>query len=114
MVCEFSAPTNDTRVITKAVCSQIDAIYAEGVRFYKCGVGALELIDASHYQPDMFVASQDNKELMGCLDFINNKYGRNTMYLAAQGVEQKFAMRRAFLSPQYTTRVSDIPVIHCI
>lgn len=113
MVCEFSAPTNDTRIITKAVCSQVDALYAEGVRFYKCGVGALELIDASHYQPDMFVASQDNKALMGCLDFINNKYGRNTMYLAAQGIEQKFAMRRAFLSPQYTTRLADLPKIYC-
>ncbi|MFD2821990.1 DUF4113 domain-containing protein [Paraglaciecola chathamensis] len=33
--------------------------------------------------------------------------------MAAKGFEQKFAMRREFLSPQYTTKWSDIPKIKC-
>ncbi|WP_106387084.1 DUF4113 domain-containing protein [Pseudohongiella nitratireducens] len=34
--------------------------------------------------------------------------------MAAQEIEQKFAMRRQFLSPQFTTRLSDLLSIYCI
>ncbi|WP_458576045.1 DUF4113 domain-containing protein [Aliamphritea spongicola] len=50
---------------------------------------------------------------MACMDAINMRYGRNTVHVASQGFQQKFAMRREFLSPQYTTRLSDIPRIQC-
>ncbi|WP_318248913.1 DUF4113 domain-containing protein [Paraglaciecola chathamensis] len=50
---------------------------------------------------------------MSCMDRINAKYGRSTVHIAAKGFEQKFAMRRSFLSPQYTTKWSDIPKIIC-
>lgn len=113
MICHFPVPTSDTRVIAKAACSEIDNLYREGVRFYKCGVGALEVVDASQHQQDLFSQSPDNPALMRCMDMINHKYGRNTLHLAAQGIEQKFAMRREMLSPQFTTRLSDIPVIYC-
>jgi DNA polymerase V len=50
---------------------------------------------------------------MACMDTINARYGRSTVHIAAKGFEQKFAMRRAFLSPQYTTKLGDIPKIIC-
>ncbi|WP_425439639.1 DUF4113 domain-containing protein [Photobacterium proteolyticum] len=33
--------------------------------------------------------------------------------MAAQGTEQKWAMRRKLLTPQYTTQWADIPSIKC-
>ena len=91
----------------------IEQIFRKGVRFYRCGVGLVDLSDKASYQYDLFNPSIDNSELMAALDKINAKYGRNTVHLAGQGIEQKFAMRREYLSPQYTTRLSDIPKILC-
>ncbi len=112
-VCHFPSPTNDTRLMTSAACSNIDEVFRQGVQFYKCGVGAIELIETTQYQHDLFTTSQDSPALMECIDQINHRYGRDTLRLAAQGIEQKFAMRRRFLSPQYTTRLCDLPKIYC-
>ncbi len=109
----FEVPTSDTLVIARAVSLMIDQLYRAGVRFYKCGVGLVELVDAAGYQTDLFSISSDNPALMQCMDQINKRYGRNTLHIAGQGIEPKYAMRRAFLSPQYTTRIADIPKIFC-
>ncbi|WP_462055521.1 DUF4113 domain-containing protein, partial [Vibrio cholerae] len=39
--------------------------------------------------------------------------GSDAIFLAAQGITQKWAMRREMLSPQYTTRWKDLPKIKC-
>lgn len=79
-----------------------------------CGIGLLDFCDADNYQHDMFSQSEDSPELMRIMDTINQKYGRSTVHLAGRGIEHKFSMRREFLSPQYTTRWSDIPRLYCI
>ncbi|TPH19230.1 hypothetical protein [Litorilituus lipolyticus] len=43
-------------------------IYAPNVRFYRCGVGAVELTDS--YQPDLFSGDINKPELMKCLDSV--------------------------------------------
>lgn len=114
---EFPAPTSDTCIIAHAVSALVDSVFRRGVKFYKCGVGLIELVDAAHYQQDMFNVLHDKTDLMHCIDRINYRYGRNTVHVAAQGTTpgatQKFAMRREFLSQQYTTRLADIPKIFC-
>lgn len=50
---------------------------------------------------------------MNAFDGINARYGRDTLFLAAQGIEQKWAMRRALLTPQYTTLWGGIPRVKC-
>jgi len=44
-----------------------------------------------------------SQELMWGLDRINEKYGRGTIRLAAEGVEKVWQMRRGNLSPRYKT-----------
>jgi DNA polymerase V len=117
----FPTPTSDTSIIAHAVSTLVDSVYRKGVKFYKCGVGLVELVDAAHYQQDLFNVLHDKTDLMHCIDRINSRYGRNTVHVAAQGTiqstmqgaTQKCAMRREFLSPQYTTRLADIPKIFC-
>jgi DNA polymerase V len=42
-------------------------------------------------------------------DGLNQRYERDTVFVAAQGIEQKWSMRRDRLTPQYTTRWKDVP-----
>tara|TARA_R110002167_G_scaffold204404_1_gene408458 strand:+ start:21442 stop:22713 length:1272 start_codon:yes stop_codon:yes gene_type:complete len=110
----FPTPTSDSREILSACSQAVLEIYRQGVRFYRCGIGLLDLCDQSKVQQDLFTPSQDSPELMSCMDAINARYGRNTVKLAGQGIEHKFTMRREYLSPQYTTRWADIPKIKCM
>jgi len=110
---QFTAATSDTGIIANAASTLIDTIFREGVRFYQCGIGLIELVDSNHHQQDLFNTSHDKSDLMRCMDSINARYGRNTVHIAGQGITQKFAMRREFLSPQYTTRLKDLPKIFC-
>jgi DNA polymerase V len=109
----FSSPTNDTCVMANAVSAIFNHIYQPGIRFYKCGVGALELTSQQFQQHDLFNTRADNPQLMNCLDAINSRYGKGMLSLASSKLSERWHMNRAFLSPQYTTRWADIPKIQC-
>ncbi len=108
----FPQGTNDSTVIAKALTEQLDNLFKPEVPYYRVGVGLLELLDERQQQLDLFSPSPHNPALMRCMDEINQRFGQ-VMQLAGEGITKPWAMRRAFLSPHYTTRWSDIPKIRC-
>lgn len=109
----FIMATDNTCEMAQAINSVIDSIYIEGVLFYRCGVGAIELNSRAFMQPDLFIPDHTNGDLMRCLDSINHRYGESTLKIATEGQHEKWQMRREFLSPQYTSQWRDIPKIQC-
>jgi DNA polymerase V len=107
-------PSSDSRVLSQLVSLAVNKIFQPGVRYYKSGVGAIELSDANVVQRDLFANSQDNNDLMTCLDNINTRFGKGALHLAARGFHQRSAMKRNFLSPQYTTNWAHIPRVQCL
>ena len=73
----------------------------------------MNLSSEKNQQLELFNAPSSGNKCMPVLDQINQKYGTDSLFLAAQGIDQKWAMRREFLTPQYTSRWSDIPKICC-
>ena len=54
---------------------------------------------------------QANSEaLMRVMDGINMS-GKGNLWFAGQGVQNTWAMKREMLSPAYTTRATDLPVV---
>jgi len=47
---------------------------------------------------------------MALMDKLNQR-GRGTLYFAGQGIQQAWQMKREMLSPRYTTRWSDLPIV---
>lgn len=113
IVYPFIMPTDNTCDIAQAINRVIDSIYSAGVKFYRCGVGAIELSSKSFIQPDLFIPDHHKSNLMKCLDNINHRYGDGTLKIATEGHNAKWQMRREFLSPQYTSQWGDIPKIQC-
>ncbi len=113
VVHRFSYPTADVTQITQAVSGLVSTLFAPDVRFYRVGVGLLDLVDADHEQADLFNPTPNNHPLMAVFDGLNQRYGQNTLFLGAQGIEQKWQMRRHFLTPQYTTDWGDLPKVKC-
>jgi len=109
---DFPLATDNVFSVASAIEQVLHILYVEGVPYYRCGVGAVELEGSDFQQQDLFL-SHENPALMDCYSRINQKFGKGTMQLGSESRQEKWAMRREFLSPRWTTRWSDIPEIHC-
>ena len=110
---QFTPPTNDTTQILKIISDNIHQLYKPGVHYYKIGIGLLDLSSEAHQQGDLFSPPKDNIPLMNVVDQINGRYGSDTTFFAAQGIDEQWSMRRSLLTPQYTTNWSHVPKIIC-
>ncbi len=110
----FINPTDDLRIITRFAKKCLQHIYKEGYHYKKAGVCLEGLIPNDPIQMDLFHQPSDEalekkEQLMSVFDNINQKYGRSTIRLAAEGYSKPWAMRSQMKSPAYTTRWSDLP-----
>lgn len=106
----MSQPTQDTRVITAYALSMLTDMYKAGFTYSKCGIVLLDLVPETYSQSDLFCANlpTGNPNLMCALDRINQKYGKNTLHLAAEGFAKTWAANRVKKSPNYTTRWDEL------
>ncbi|MCL1126816.1 Y-family DNA polymerase [Shewanella surugensis] len=116
----FSFPTADSLQMTNAVTAATDKLFQRNVRYYKVGIGLLDLCSATNVQSDLFESVSDPRlmsvsdpRLMSVYDSLNARFGNGSIFLAAEGISTKWQMRRERLTPQYTTCWNDIPKIKC-
>ncbi|WP_024303818.1 Y-family DNA polymerase [Pseudogulbenkiania sp. MAI-1] len=107
-------PSNDSRVLARAAQQVVARLWRAGVRYHKAGAMAFELVEEGRAQADLFAGDPlDAKgaRLMQAIDAINQRMGRGTVRLLAEGTTQPWRMKQDHLSPCYTTRWDDIPVV---
>lgn len=110
------AATDDSRLILSVVTQLLRGMLKPGIGYKKAGVMLMDLSRPEQRQGDLFTpAVAGNPKLMAALDGINRKFGRGAAGLGATGWEQRpaWGMRQSLLSPNYTTRVTDLPLIQC-
>lgn len=108
--------TDDLRELTRQAINCLEKIYKNGVYYQKCGVLFSDVTNKNHQQLDMFSeiseAHQENSDkLMNVIESINHKYGRQTIHLAAEGINKNWAMKHESKTPCYTTRWSELPTV---
>jgi DNA polymerase V len=111
-VTQLNPPTSDTRVISRHAIGLMDSIWREGYRYAKAGVTLQDLAEESFVQHDLLSgAAEADAEgaMMRLMDSINAKLGRK-VWLAGQGVNQRWQMNRERLSPRYTTSWEELPL----
>ncbi|SFE94175.1 DNA polymerase V, partial [Phytobacter palmae] len=107
-------PTQDSRDIIGAATRCLDKIWRDGHRYQKAGVMLGDFFSQGVAQLNLFddnAPRADSEQLMTLLDQLNAKEGKGTLYFAGQGIQQQWQMKREMLSPRYTTRFSDLPVV---
>lgn len=109
----FAYPTSDITQLSKVAGDAAIQLFKEGVRYYKIGVGLLDLSDGRHEQFDLLNDKPSNDKLNTVFDSLNKKFGTDSVFIAGQGIDQKWSMKRQLLSKQYTTKWSDLPKISC-
>jgi DNA polymerase V len=112
-------PSADTRTLVQAALAGVAHIYEPGFALSKAGVMLLDLMPDTHGQGELdFEAATEpahsgpQGRLMQAFDQLNDRFGRGTVHLGSTGASdgpRRWAMRQERLSPQYTTRWSDLP-----
>ncbi|CEG58787.1 Y-family DNA polymerase [Legionella fallonii] len=110
---KFINPTDDLRLITTSAKRCLRRIFKPGYHYKKAGVCLEDLSPKNPRQLDMFHQPSDEQlthteQLMSVLDSINQRFGRQTIRLAAEGYSKPWAMRAELKSPAYTTRWTEL------
>jgi DNA polymerase V len=112
----FLTPTSFTPELICKAKECVKQIFQPGYQYHDGGVFLGGLISQKQIQLSLF--SQPNlkernkkTELMATLDKVNKRWGRNTLQVASQGIKKPWKMNQSCVSPHYTTRWQEIPVV---
>lgn len=111
---ELILPGSDTRELNVLAMQLLKRVWREGYSYSKGGVMLSDFYDNDAYQPGLFddVEKRPNStKLMPVLDEINQS-GLGKVFLARQGIQNTWQMKREHLSPAYTTRWADLPKVN--
>lgn len=101
----FLQSTNCTAALIKGAQTALEPVYRSGFRYKKAGVIVYGISQAATVQFNLFAPPTSSKHemLSPALDQLNNKYGRGTLAYARCGIRPAWSMKRAFVSPPYST-----------
>jgi DNA polymerase V len=106
--------TNSILTINQYAQKALNKIFKPGIKYKRAGVLLMGLMKTDALQLDLF-KNEDPKHLhlMATMDTLNNKYGGRKIKMANQDLQRTWKMRQAHLSPEYTTKFSDIIKLNC-
>ena len=123
LAAELPTPSSYLPDILGTAIELLNRIWRPGFRYRKVMINLLGLEPDVVSQPDLFEDGELRKKhdaIMKAFDAINGRYGRGTIRLGVRdsapdidgaGNRNAWIMKRDFLSPEYTTRISDVPTV---
>ena len=105
--------TDDTFVFLDQAKRLLEQIWRPGVPYQKAGILLSGLRLKEQVVPSLFGAEQNDKRkrLLQSIDALNSRYGDDMVRLGSVLHEPAWQAKRDKLSPAYTTRWSDVPVV---
>ena len=109
----LSEPSNDTFVILRAAMTALADIWEPRVPYQKVGIILSDLSSTAVAQQPLFTTDgpPDRSAVLRTIDTLNQRYGLDTIRLGSTLKEALWQAKRDQLSPAYTTRWSDIPMV---
>ena len=92
----------------------INRLYRTGYRYKKTGIMISGILPQKKAPRDLFSPAYFDdirKDIMDKVDYINKRWGQNTIRYASTGITREWQMKRNILTPSYTTKWTDIPIV---
>ncbi|HCL83730.1 MAG TPA: SOS mutagenesis and repair protein UmuC, partial [Chitinophagaceae bacterium] len=107
---DLERASNHSGEIIKAALRGLDLIFKAGFLYMKCGITVMDLVPESAVQASCFDGADKEKNslVMRTMDQINRSMGKEILRPAVQGFERGYRLKADYLSPRYTTRMSEI------
>lgn len=113
IVIQLPFATNSSIEITKFAIQALKKIFKEGYAYKKAGVIIQDFTNEDTLQINLFENSDNrHKAVMKSIDKINTIYGMQKIKLASQDTKKVWKMKQEKLSPNYTTKLSDIITVN--
>ena len=108
--CSMPEPTAYTPILIKYALHLLKRIYRDGYGYKKAGVALMGIVPENEIQLSLYTNYDHGRtqSLMTAVDRINAKWGRETVRSGASGYLRPWSMKRAKLSPRYTTNWDEI------
>ena len=113
---KFKNSLNDTRKILVYAKWGLKQIYRKGYFYKKAGVMLLDLSPNTIHQLsllDKCDSYEKDKNVMALLDSINDRFGKKSLFIGAEGINNAWQMRRELISHKYTTNWKELPIAYC-
>lgn len=109
-------PTDNTLLLVKMAKRGLKRLFLPGLSYQKAAITLSDIQPKGALQLDIFSpnpqysANPKSDALMQVLDGINQKMGKGTLQLGAEGLQSKenWQMKRNMCSPRYTTRIAEL------
>lgn len=105
---------NDTPTLVQYALLALKRIYRPDYRYVKAGVMLSGLSPSAHQQGNLLssrATQEKSAALMKVMDGINRIEGKDTVFLAGNGINASWRMKRGNESPHYTTRWHDLATV---
>lgn len=104
---------NDSITLNHAAQKLLKTLYRSGYEYKKGGIELSGIEPQTAFrQPDLWLPeSSQHNDLMQALDIINARYGRSKVRLGSELLATDWHMIRDNLSPCFTTRWAELPVV---
>ena len=113
IVINLPFPTNSSIEISNFALQALSIIFREGYLYKRAGVIVQDFTDENTPQISIFENSDErHKKLMQSIDKVNAMFGQQKVRLGSQDPKRVWKMKQEKLSPNYTTKLSDVIVVH--
>ena len=104
--------TSDGLALLSYARRGVERAWREGYGITKAGIILEDLMEA-HMRPlTLFEGDGDKRaRLMTALDDLNGRFGKFTAVPATQGFKRQWSARSDSRSPNYTTRIAEVPSV---
>lgn len=104
--------TNDGLALLGYARRGVESAWRDGYGITKAGVMLEDLVEAKKRPRTLFEEDGDRRDrLMAAMDDVNGRFGKFTMVPASQGFKREWKARAENKSPNYTTRIAEVPAV---
>lgn len=115
----LDTPTSDTPTLLAAALDAAARLFRPDVEYKRAMILLIGIVERENAfrQRTFFDSPTDERErksrekLMSAVDHLNQSLGSGRIFYAAEGIDPVWRPSSEFVSPSYTTRWSDIPVV---
>lgn len=113
---QFLAPTADTGQITIAVAEKLKTMFNPHEFYHRAGVWLYDFVPEKAFQIDLLGNARPDvhdtsTSRMDALDSLNKRYGKRTVYYAAEDLGNSWQPKRGKQMPRFTTRWDELPAV---
>ncbi len=110
---DFLAPTADTGKITQVLTEKLRDMFNSHSSYHRAGVWLYDFIPERAFQIDLLGNArpdihEQSTDRMSAVDNLNERYGKHTIYYAAEDLGNSWQPQRKQQMPRFTTRWDEL------